>query len=126
MRANITCRHCERSEAIQGYVADIAMDRHDGKSRLAMTMRLMLARMRASQPPALWAHFAKFRLRRLRNFRLFGAFGLSAIVSAQDQSLKRRYEDQQHDGADQHSANHDDRERALHLAANRGRKGRGQ
>ncbi len=35
-------RHCERSEAIQGQVFDAAMDRHGGKSRLAMTAECIL------------------------------------------------------------------------------------
>jgi hypothetical protein len=51
MGANITLRHCERSEAIQSQVFDAALDRHGGKSRLAMTMRPMLARMREGGDP---------------------------------------------------------------------------
>src|SRR5271166_5566992 len=63
------------------------------------------------------------RALQLHPFRLFFSFGgLGALLFADNQNLKRRNHDKEHNRSDQHPPHNNNGERALHLAADASRK----
>ena len=109
-------RSCRRTASLRGAVG--APER-TSSAKLAAFGVAPNSAMASSQKPIVERCFiAIVSLGRLRGTWLTG--GRRLVPLTQEQRLQGRYDDQQHDRADQHAAHNHRCKRSLHLAANTG------